>query len=134
MSFPRPAKQSAAYAYNRFGLASFTIGAEAADTINVAVQLKDARGNNVAQVVNCKAYLATAATGIGLGTATTSAIAIGTNGTLLDITKTGQVFSVVTDASGRFDVNLIQTATPTVYLVVIMPDGSISVSSAITFA
>lgn len=134
MSYPRPAQQAASYAYNQFGRVVFTIGAEAADTINVAVQLKDARNNAVARVVGCKCYLATAATGIGLGTATTSAIVIHTNGTLLDITKTGQVFSVVTDASGRFDVDLIQTATPTVYLVVIMPDGSIAVSSAITWA
>lgn len=134
MSYPRPAKQAASYAYNRVGLASFTVGAKSVNTINVAVQLKDARGNNVAQVVGVQAYLATAATGIGLGTATTSAIAIGTNGTLLDITTTGQSFDVVSDASGRFDINLIQSASPvTVYLVVIMPDGGIAVSTAITW-
>lgn len=135
MKYPLPAKKAASYAYTRFEMATFTIGAEVGDTINVAAQLKDARGNAVAEVVGCKAYLSGAATGIGLGTATTSAIAIGTNGTLLDITTTGKVFDVVTDASGRFDVNIIQTAAPvTVYLVIVKPDGGIIVSGAITFA
>lgn len=132
---PRPAKDAAARAFNQFEMADFTIGAEGSDTINVAVQLKDARGRAVAVPVGAKVYLSGAATGLGLGTATTSALAIGTNGTLLDITTTGKVCSVLSDASGRFDLNIIQTAAPiTVYLVIIKPDGGLIISGAITFA
>lgn len=132
---PLPAKSSAARAYNTFNVASFTIGTESADTINVAVQLKDARGKAIAQVAKVDVYLASDSGGATLTpTATTSALAIGTNGKLLGILTTGKVCSVISDASGRFDLNIIQTATPTYYLVVVMPDGSISVSSAITFA
>lgn len=135
MKWPKPAKDAASYAYEQFDMASFTIGVEAADTINVAVQLKDARGNNVGRRVHGRAYLSDASSGAGItGTATTSALAVGTNGNLLDIPVTGKSFDFVTDASGRIDIDIIQTAALTYHLVILAPDGKIIVSDAITFA
>lgn len=130
-----PKKQAAAFGPGSFDLAAFTIGTKSVNTINVAVQLKDAHGNNIAQPVNCKAYLSDSATGLGItGTPATSAIAIGTNGYILATLVTEVMVDVLTNAAGQFDLNLIQTASPTTeYLVLILPDGNILVSGAITW-
>jgi hypothetical protein len=132
---PQPAKQAAAKAYNLYNLAVFTIGAKAANTINVAVQLQDARGRNIAQIANVQAYLSASPTGAGLSAVpTSSALAIGTNGTILAITVAGLVVDLITNASGQFDLNIIQTAGGTpYYLVLCLPDGSVICSPIIQF-
>lgn len=137
MKYPQPAKQAAAYAYNAFdALATAVIGTEGSNTINAAVQLKDARGNAVARVCHVRAYLSDLSTGLAItATATTSALAIGTNGAILQIPVTGKMVDIVTDASGRFDLNIIQTAAPvTYYLVICLPNGGIQVLGPVTFA
>lgn len=134
---PLPAANAAAKAYNAFNRATFTIGAEAANVINVAVQLAEAKaGRNVGQRCVLKCYLADNADGHGLtATVPTSTVAIGTNGEKLAALVTDKAFLILTDASGRFDLNLTQTAAPvTYYLVVVLPDGSLTISSAITYA
>ena len=134
---PQPAKEAASRAFCAFNLAVFTIPAETAgDTINVGIVLKDARGHVVAGPVVCDVFLSDAATGLGItGTAATSAIAIGTNGYILDTLVTEKMVRVQTDALGRVDLNIIQSAdVVTYYMVVVFPDGSIGVSGAITFA
>jgi hypothetical protein len=132
---PQPAKQAAARAYNTFNLAAMTVGAKVTNTINVAVQLQDARGQAVKQIGNCSFYLSDNADGSTLtATATSSALAIGTNGVLMVINVTGKYCDVITNASGQFDLNIIQTAGGTKYYpVVMMPDGSIIVGGAIQF-
>lgn len=132
---PLPAKSAAARAYELFNLVTFTIGAKSVNTINVAMQLKDAHGQNIAQVAHLTVYLSDVATGAGLtATPTTSALAVGTNGSLVVIDVTGKIARFLTDASGRLDINLIQSASPvTEYLCVQMPDGTMVVSSAITW-
>lgn len=134
MNAPMPAKMAPTYAYNKFGIVSFTVGTKVATTINVAVQLQDVRGRNVAERVGARVYLSDASTGAGItATATTTALAVGTNGSLLAILVTGKMMEVLTDASGRFDINVIQSSTASYYMVVILPDGSIAVSTVITF-
>lgn len=131
---PLPAKQAAAKAYCAFNLASFTVGTEAADTINVAVVLKDARGQAVSGVKHVRVYLADLATGVDItATAPTSTLAIGTNGKIQAVEVTDKVLSILTNASGQFDLNVIQTAALTYYMILEMPDGSIYASGAITF-
>jgi len=132
---PLPAKNAAAKAYNTFNLVSFTIGTKTSNTINVAAQLQDARGQNIAQIAHAKVYLSDNADGSTLtATATTSSIAIGTNGVILYTPVSDKMVEVISNSSGQFDLNIIQTASPTTYyMVVVLPDGSIVVSSAITF-
>lgn len=133
---PLPAKQAAARAYNLYNMASFVIGAEVANVKNVGVTLKDARGQAIAQraVVDC--YLSDAATGTPItATAPTSTVAVGTNGAILNAPVADKMFSVITNAQGKFDFNITQTAAPvTYYLVLKMPDGSLAISGPITFA
>lgn len=131
---PFSAKDAAAKAWCAFNLVTFTIGTEGSNTIKVTVTLLDAQGQAVGFAF-ARCYLSDNADGSTLtATATTSALAIATKGVLLDIPTTGKVCDVISNNVGVFDLNIIQTATPTYYLVVILPDGTIVVSDAITFA
>lgn len=115
--------------------ASFTLGAETANTRNVAIQLTDRKGAAVAQRTMVDVYISDAATGVGLtATVPTSNLAVGTNGTIMATLTTNKHVKVLTDASGRVDINVIQTAVIATYrIVVVLPDGSLVISSALAF-
>lgn len=116
--------------------AAITVGTENTNVINVAVQLKSDKGQatiTARRVVDC--YLADANTGAAIAaSAPSGGIAAGTNGKILASLVTNKAFKMITDASGRFDLNITETSTPTFYLVVVMPNGRLVVSGAITFA
>lgn len=114
--------------------AKFTVGAEAANAINVAVQLFDRdNGNEIDERVGLAWYLASNATGDAIATAPTGGIAIGTDGLLLEWTNNVSGW-VVSEADGDIDVTITDSGTPTMYLVLVAPDGKLYVSGAITFA
>jgi hypothetical protein len=116
--------------------ASFTIGAEAADVINVAIQLKDNQGNDIgfkAKVNGC--YLSSDAAGDVLEATAPDAIAIGTDGTIF---KSGgdslHLFDLKSEVDGDIDLDITEaTGADTVYLNVVI-DGVVYTSGAITFA
>lgn len=111
----------------------FTIGAEATNVINVAMQFKDADGNNLEEAVCVGWYLSSNATGQGIATAHTSAPAIGTDGLL--ITELASLSGkLVTEADGDADIDFTDTGAKTVYLNIVMPNGEIHTSGAITHA
>jgi hypothetical protein len=119
---------------NTFDYAAITVGVEAGNVINVAVRLQTARRKNIAVrgIVTC--YLSDVNTGAGItATAPGTSVAIGTNGVIIEEFVTKKKWQIVTDAQGRFDLNIAESGTPTWYLVMVMPDGSIQVSGAITF-
>lgn len=129
------AKKGNPWKAEAFGFASITIGAEGGNVINVAVRLQDNRRKNITSRVFVNAYLADANTGLPLSvTAPNGTVAIGTNGTIIEEMVTKKKWHILTDASGRFDLNIGDSGTPTFYLVIVMPDGSVQVSNAITFA
>lgn len=114
--------------------ATFVVGTEAANAINVAVQLKDGAGVNVAERKVLQWYLATNATGATpAGTAPTGKVAAGAAGALIESINNLSGMAV-TNATGQLDVTLTDTGTPTFYLVLVLPNGSLAVSPAITFA
>lgn len=131
----RPSKFSSFRSFDAFGVASFTIGAKQTNTINVAGLLKDARGQTVTGACVAKVYLSDNADGSTLtATVPTSNLAIGTKGIILGTLTTNKCVEILTDSSGHFDINIVQTASPvTYYMVVVLPDGSITISLAITF-
>jgi hypothetical protein len=112
--------------------ASFTIGAEDGDVINVAVQLLDASGQPLRQAGSVDCWLASAAAGLPLATAPDT-LAIGTHGMAIEEISNSK-FTALSNATGLFDVNIGKTGAATYYLVVRKPTGTIVVSSAITFA
>lgn len=116
---------------------TFTVGDEATNVINVAAQCVDSEGNAIAESVALQYYLSDNADGSTLtsNSAHSSAPAIGTDGLLLPSGNDSQVSgTVVSEADGDFDIDFTDTGTGTVYLVVVLPDGSLAVSGAITHA
>jgi len=115
--------------------ADFTVGTESANAINVVVQLMDRlNGNEIGERVNVAFYLADDANGdTPSSVAPTGGIAIGTDGAMIEnvANLSGRITS---ESDGDIDVTLTDTGTPTFYLVLVMPDGKLQVSGAITFA
>lgn len=116
--------------------ASFVVGTEAADVINVAIQLKDNKGKDItykAKLNGC--YLSSDAAGDVLEATAPDAIAIGTDGTIF---KSGgdslTLFDLRSEADGDIDLDITEaTGADTVYLNVVI-DGVVYTSGAITFA
>lgn len=113
---------------------AFTVGAEGTNAINVALQLKDAAGNDLAVRGAVYAYLSDDANGDSIiASAHSSGWAIGTDGLLIpDVTnKSGHL---VSEADGDIDLTITEAGAKTAYLVVVLPNGTLKVSGAITHA
>lgn len=114
--------------------ATFVVGTEATNAITVAVTFKDGNDVAVAAPVATVCYLANDAAGLDVhATAGTSANDNGTDGDVKDLVS-GLVALVVSEATGELDFKVTSTGTPTYYLACRMPQGTLSVSGAITFA
>ena len=113
--------------------ASFVIGSEASNVINVGIQLKDG-ADDIAQRASIRAYLSEDANGDSvIGTAPTS-VAIGTDGLAIPLVA-GKCWLLTSESDGDIDINItLSSGAATYYLVLVMPDGSLVVSGAITFA
>jgi hypothetical protein len=113
--------------------ATFTVGTETGgNTINVAIQLKDAAGADMAIRTSLLWYLSNDANGDAIAAATSGGIAIGTDGLLLEWT-TNLSGLVTSESDGDIDVTLIEAGGGTWYLVLVLPTGKLAVSGAITF-
>lgn len=115
--------------------AVFTVGAETGgNTINVGIQLNDGNGDAIAQRACVHAYLSDDANGDSVAaTAPATSVAIGTDGVLTDIVAK-KSWMLVSEADGDIDIDIVETGGDTWYLVVVLPDGTLTVSDAITFA
>lgn len=114
--------------------ASFTVGAEVANAIAVTVQLSDRRnGGDMSERISVGWYLSSDANGDAIATAPSSGIAIGTDGLLIEWTANVAGIAV-SEADGDIDVVLTEAGAGTWYLVLVMPDGKLYPSGAITFA
>lgn len=115
---------------------TYTIGAEATNAITVAVQLN---GPDPAQslpgVGVVEMWLSDVSTGIGLnGTAPSGGVAAGTDGAVLTAYTAGKHWSAQSEVDGDIDIVLTETSVDTWYLATKLPNGTIKVSDAITFA
>jgi hypothetical protein len=112
---------------------TFTIGTEATNAINVAMQLTSG-GNDLSEIGYVTAFLSDSATGIGIsGTAPATSVAIGTDGAIIKELTTKLAWILQSEADGDIDLTITETGGDTWYLVVVLPDGSQVVSDAITF-
>lgn len=115
--------------------AKFTIGAEAANVINVAIQLTDANYNDLGYRAHLRAYLSDDANGDSVvATAPSGAVAIGTDGLLYDVDAAKKMFFLTSESDGDIDINITEAGAKTLYLVLCLPNGKLKVSGAITFA
>ena len=113
--------------------ATITVGAEATNVINVAVQLLSKEGTDLANRGVVHFYLAGDANGDTLATAPSGGIAVGTDGLCIE-TLADLAGMLVSEADGDIDINITDTGTPTIYLVLVLPTGARVISGAITFA
>lgn len=114
--------------------ATITVGTENTNVINVAIQLTDGNGDDLANAAAVYFYLSDDSGGDGIsGTAPTGGVAIGTDGKIAEVVanKCGWLIS---ETDGDIDVDITDTGTPTFYLVLVLPSGKVVVSDAITFA
>lgn len=111
-----------------------TVGTEAANVINVAIQLNDPEGVALNEVGVLDFYLANDAAGLTPSTVAPSVgIAIGTDGALIE-TVANLSGTMVSEADGDIDIDIEDAGTPTFYLVARLPCGGLVISDAITFA
>jgi hypothetical protein len=112
-----------------------TVGAEASDVINVAIQVNDPEGKAIDHAVALDFYLADDAAGLTpSSSAPAGGIAIGTDGALIE-NVANLSGKLITEVDGDCDIDITNaTTTPTFYLVVVLPDGQLAISDAITFA
>ena len=114
--------------------ATFTIGTETDDSINVGIQLT-AGGADIEESAVVLAYLSDDSGGDGVcATAPDGDIAVGADGNILGEIVTDKLFVLQSEADGDIDLDIGEAAGGTWYLVVVLPGGSIAVSGAITFA
>lgn len=117
--------------------ATLSVGAEANDVINVAIQLKnDKTRADLSARAAVRMYLSDDANGDSVvATAPSGAVATGTDGVLHDIGGgSKKVFLLISEADGDIDVNLTESGAKTLYMILVMPNGRLIASGPITFA
>ncbi len=124
----------AGYAYEKMGTPSFVIGGEAGNIINVGIQLKDSAGVDLAVRGAITAYLSDDANGDSIAaTAPDGGVAIGTDGVAIPIVA-NKALQLVSEADGDIDIDITESGVDTWYLILVMPNGKLVASTAITFA
>ncbi len=114
--------------------ASFTIGAENTNAINVAIHLADRRnGGDLTERAAIQWYLAADTNGDSIATAPSGGIAIGTDGLLIEHSN-NLAGVAISESDGDIDVTITESTAKSFYLILIMPDGKLYSSGAITFA
>lgn len=109
--------------------------AEAANARTVSIQLNDAAGNALANRAVVDVFISTEANGDAPGDGDcTIALTAGTDGALISADESGARF--ISEADGDLDVVLTDSAdaADSVWLHVILPDGTIASSAEIAFA
>lgn len=123
--------------------AVIVVGAEVANVINAAIQLKGPSGSDLQARACVLAYLSDDANGDSVVAAEPDGgVAIGTDGLLIPVLTgattaelAATIFQLVSESDGDIDIDITHAAgVKTLYLVLVMNDGSLVVSSAITFA
>ena len=114
--------------------ATMVVGSESGNAINVTVQLEDADGADLAVRGSVLAYLSDDANGDSIaGTAPDGGVAIGTDGLVIPVV-TNKAMQLVSEADGDIDLDITESGIDTWYLILVMPNGKLLASAAITFA
>lgn len=118
---------------NQVSGATFVIGSEVSNEITVSIQFTDAAGADMATRVAVPFYLSSDANGDD-STAATTSLAAGTDGHIMTLLADTEGI-VVSEADGDADITIGDAGgAATYYLVLVMPNGGLVVSGAITFA
>lgn len=113
---------------------TFTVGTESGNVINVAIQFNDEQGAALDVATAGLLWYASDSAGLNhIADDANLSSAIGTDGSLEALSTDGP-FHFTTEADGDLDIDITKTDAGTIYVAVQLPDGSIAVSGAVTFA
>jgi hypothetical protein len=116
-----------------FGV-TLTVNAEDNDAVTVNGQVLDGNNDAMATRVNLPFFISDDANGDSIAaTAPDGGFAAGTNG-WVDVITTGKSGRLMTEADGTFDIVVTESGSDVFYLGVVMPDGHVVMSGAMTFA
>lgn len=111
---------------------TFVVGADAGTTVAVSGQVKDGAGVDMATPVCLGWYYSTDAAGLdAMTTAHDGGTAIGTDGSLIE-NVANLSGKIITEADGDFDIVATDAGAFTSYLVIVMPNGSLQISTIMT--
>lgn len=132
----RPRRHRNPYDLSVLATCTWTVGAEAGNAIVVTGQLKKSNSAVLGQRVALRTWLSDVNTGAGVcAVAPSGAVAIsGGFGAILVSPTAKLINDLVTDATGKFALTITEAGVKTLYVCALLPDGSISVSGAVTFA
>jgi hypothetical protein len=117
---------------------AFTIGIEAADVIEVLLQLQDGDGDAIAEFARLRVWLTDLAPAdSALASAAPSggiAVSGSGEGVIIEEPVANQILECVTDANGQLELAITEVGADTWYMQVALPGGGVVSSAAITFA
>lgn len=122
------------------GVRQVSISAEASNARTISLQLLDRNGNEMSQRAALEGYLSSDANGDSVEAASsTLTTTSGTDGQTIARSAGNSLgnttFMCVSEVDGDLDITITQTSgADTFYLNLILPDGSLWTSTAITFA
>jgi len=112
--------------------ASIVVGAKVTNTRPITVQLKDGQGKDLAYRGAVHVALLLDVNGDNFAvTGGTTGIAIGTDGALLPIV-TKKHWLAISEADGDIDLTWTDTGTEVAYVAIILPNGKMIISTALT--
>jgi hypothetical protein len=114
------------------GVAGVTFTVGASDTGTVGIQLTDANGDDISGGGCVRGYFSSIATGITPSGTPPTVFAIGTDGEMYD-EDISSIFTLISELDGDIDIVVTEAGAATWYLVIILPNGALAVSSAIVF-
>lgn len=113
---------------------TFTIGAEAANVINVAMQFTDHDGDDMAVPCQALVYTSSDSAGQTLRDPPATDTVVGTDGTILVTHGTRNVKLCVSEADGDLDLNITDASGAQTYYLNVCFGGRVFTSDVITFA
>lgn len=112
--------------------ASITVSAENTNVRTIAIQLRDAQGRDITHRAAVQiAVLADANGDAFVATGGSTGIAVGTDGALLPVVAK-KLFLAISEADGDIDLTWTDTGAEAAYLAVILPNGRMVISAALT--
>ena len=113
---------------------TWVVGSEGANTVNVALVLKDANGAACATRKCFPLFVSgTSDASSFVTTGPDGHIIAGLSGAILSVV-TDKLYQIITNAAGSANINVVETSSATFYLAAVMPNGTVAVSSVLTFS
>lgn len=114
--------------------ATITVGAEIANARAISIQFKDANGANMDAIVRCELHVLLDAAGVDfVATGGSTGIAAGASGKIL-ATVAKKIFKAYSTTAGLLAISWTDTGTEVAFLGVLLPNGRMVFSSALTNA